>query len=119
MQTFLSGQSDDETSALTAAHAAAVHVAAELVFTRRCKSLFTPGCINDGVHSFRHASVTVQLGLSAATGVFFLSDRYENAEVEPGGSQPWLSDLLLKNRSIYLTTSDFVSIYILFAWAGR
>lgn len=58
-----------------------MHVTGELVFTRGCKRVFTPGCVSDGAH----VTVTVHLGLSAATGVFFLLDRSKNAVLEARG----------------------------------
>lgn len=82
---------------------AAVLVNRELLFTRWCKSGSTPGWTNAGAHSFSHATVIVQLSLSATQG-FFLLDRHENAELELQGHRR-LSDLLMKNLNIYLTTS--------------
>lgn len=74
---------------------AAVHVTGQLVLTRWYKSVFAPGCINNDTHSF--SSIRP-----------FCCDR----RLFPVG-QIWkcwtgalgVTDLLLQNLSIYLTTS--------------
>lgn len=91
---------------------AAVHVTGQLLFTRWCKSASAPGCINDDVHSFS------SIRPFCCDRRLFPDRKILNWSL--GGSQPWPPDLLLEQRSIYLTTgAGWLCLYILFAWAER